>query len=796
MEKWKLVCIGLLLMCAGAKAQNSYEGRVRAYIGQYRELAMEEQRLSGVPAAITLAQGIHETSAGNSVLATEANNHFGIKCKKEWRGKTFAHTDDAPDECFRKYKHYMESFKDHSDYLKNSPRYAVLFTLKPTDYAGWAAGLKRCGYATNPRYAQVLTKLIEDYHLQDYTIAALSENSNPVKESINAEPKVRYAATEIIPENDAPVVPNVTPAPAPKMKVMKVVYTEPSTQDDMMQQEADSPEYDKIVIINGLKAYYARKGTTLLNDALKHNMRYGKLLDYNDLQDAPLAKDMYIYLEKKLTKGLMPLYVVKPGETMADVSQETGVQLRYLMFYNRIAANEEPVDGSLIHLQEYTDEKPETYVKASKNEAGNPFVGSNPNAIPQGSTRMRRGFENVETASIEKVPPKQVIIAPETKPVAIKKWEPDNEMDEKEGPESASSSLPPEVTIVEKEIAVVPFEEKPIPQKTEEQQATELKREVAATKEIIEETSVTISSPEENKHSVQAIFFEENAPPVIEKEIVAATPEEKAPNIPTIILEAPAPPVVLEKEALTKVEKEEVIRTPVINAEATASPVLSQENSPEKTEAEKALREMNAPQQETKNEEEEMYVKVEEVVTKKEIAPEKIPEIIAQPEPSRTAENIARIENVVPTEMIENDLDMAVPATATPVKVPVVNTVPPKVEDDVPMDEFAKLKAKLDKVVYASDKPVATTPKTAAPEPKKETPAKPTATAPKTEKPAKETVEKPAKETGDKQEMYTVKKGDTAFSIAKSHHITMRQLLDWNKLDFQAIKPGMKLRVK
>src|SRR5688500_18841452 len=137
MQKWRIACI-IMMLCVvtSMKAQNNeYQERAQKYIEQFRQLAIEEQRRSGIPAAITLAQGIHETAAGKSELATNANNHFGIKCKKEWTGMTYKYTDDAPDECFRKYDNAEQSYKDHSDYLMSSPRYASLFTLSKTDYA-------------------------------------------------------------------------------------------------------------------------------------------------------------------------------------------------------------------------------------------------------------------------------------------------------------------------------------------------------------------------------------------------------------------------------------------------------------------------------------------------------------------------------------------------------------------------------------------------------------------------------------------------------------------------------------
>src|SRR5215203_6696321 len=140
---------------------------IRQYIDTYKEIAMEEMKRTGVPASITLAQGIHETGAGQSALVRKSNNHFGIKCKSEWVGESVSHDDDARGECFRKYNDPLESYRDHSDFLKNRSHYAFLFKLDPTDYEAWSYGLKKAGYATNPKYPQILIKLIRDYDLQD-----------------------------------------------------------------------------------------------------------------------------------------------------------------------------------------------------------------------------------------------------------------------------------------------------------------------------------------------------------------------------------------------------------------------------------------------------------------------------------------------------------------------------------------------------------------------------------------------------------------------------------------------------
>lgn len=343
---------------AGGKlhAQDSYDAKARKYIEQYRILAMAEQQRSGIPAAITLAQGVHETSAGCSELATLANNHFGIKCKKEWTGQTFAHTDDAPNECFRKYNCADDSYKDHSNYLKNSPRYASLFKLSKTDYAGWAFGLKQCGYATNPKYAQMLIKIIEDYHLQEYTYAAMGNEFGNT-----------YAArqNEIVPEQDAPqAVPAAAAVAVPVAKPAAVAATPkamPATQPIAVRDAVapnTKPMYGQVVKINGLKAVYAGKGDTPLEYAYKNNIRYSKLLEINEIPETPLPADMFLYLERKNFKGVRPMHMVKPGETIQQIAQAEGIQIKSLRSMNLLLPGEEPVAGTVLELQRQAAVKP------------------------------------------------------------------------------------------------------------------------------------------------------------------------------------------------------------------------------------------------------------------------------------------------------------------------------------------------------------------------------------------------------------------------------------------------------
>lgn len=338
----KLLCF--LLLSLQLTAQNtSFDTKAIAYVQQYAAWAIEEQQRVGIPAAITLAQGIYETSAGESELATQANNHFGIKCKKEWKGATFAHTDDAPNECFRKYKSAQESYVDHSNYLKTSLRYAELFDYDVQDYTAWAKGLKRCGYATNPAYAQKLIKMIEDYHLQQYTLAAISPKS-----------KARIANEVVVQEKQSVAKATISP----------IVATAATSQN-----QVDAPGVQRY---NGLRAVYCHKGENLLDKAMAYNIRYAKLLEMNELPDEPLKRDMYIYLEPKRTKGVHVSYMVQEGETIEAIAHNEAMTVRQLRVLNLLALNEQPVAGAILNLQDQADVRPATYIVEPNAPMGKP----------------------------------------------------------------------------------------------------------------------------------------------------------------------------------------------------------------------------------------------------------------------------------------------------------------------------------------------------------------------------------------------------------------------------------------
>lgn len=283
---------------------------VEEYIEQFKDIAMNEMKRSGVPASITLAQGILESENGNSELVKKSNNHFGIKCKSTWTGESVTHDDDANGECFRAYTNADQSYKDHSDFLRANKRYGSLFNLDPEDYAGWARGLKKAGYATNPRYPELLIKYIEQYELQQYTLLALNKQPQTdiaKTEENKTEQPVDAVTQKVVNENDVAIAVN---------------------------------EPDKITSINSTKCVFVKKGTSLLVIANNHNVSLSKLMDFNDMtEEGLLGKDQFIYLQKKSKTGEKEYYIVEPGETLYDIAQSNGIQLKHLLEYNNLKAD-------------------------------------------------------------------------------------------------------------------------------------------------------------------------------------------------------------------------------------------------------------------------------------------------------------------------------------------------------------------------------------------------------------------------------------------------------------------------
>lgn len=292
------LCI-LILPFLPVKAQNSMYIK---YIEKYKHMAIDQMNRHGIPASITLAQGLLESAAGTSSLATEANNHFGIKCHTGWKGKYVRRDDDAKGEKFRVYNSVSESYEDHSLFLKKQ-RYASLFKLKKTDYKGWAHGLKRCGYATNPKYAYLLIDLIERFNLDQY-----DKGTTP-----KSQPKKRKSQTNV-------------------------------------------PKKHTVHMCN--KNYYVivQKGDTWKSISKEMGVSVRKLRKYNEVDKKHVisAGDI-IYLEKKQKKAAKQLkghvHRVKSGESLYSISQMYGMRIKTLYKLNKLPDNYRVQAGDLLKIR-------------------------------------------------------------------------------------------------------------------------------------------------------------------------------------------------------------------------------------------------------------------------------------------------------------------------------------------------------------------------------------------------------------------------------------------------------------
>lgn len=369
---------------------------ILAYIEKFKDIAIAEMKRTGVPAAITIAQGIHETSAGTSVLVMKSNNHFGIKCKPEWTGASVSHDDDAPQECFRKYDDPVDSYKDHSDFLRNRPYYASLFKLDPTDYKGWAYGLKKAGYATNPRYPQILIKLIEEWDLQEFTYIALGKADDYYKDHPylvkQDQDKSKVASMEAI---NPPVLTNGMPTTiradqkklnSPSANIVASVqrlFDKPAKKDSttISNNVISYPEGE--FQINRTKVIYAKAGTSLLSIAEQYKMPLAWLVEFNDLEDENvLAEDQLVFLQRKRKISDAAFHIVAEGEDLYLISQKEGIRLESLLEMNLL--NDErmqPAAGEKLYLNAKAPERPLLASEIKKAAEENKIAAVDNNAI-------------------------------------------------------------------------------------------------------------------------------------------------------------------------------------------------------------------------------------------------------------------------------------------------------------------------------------------------------------------------------------------------------------------------------
>ncbi|HDZ40879.1 MAG TPA: LysM peptidoglycan-binding domain-containing protein [Bacteroidetes bacterium] len=306
---------------------------IENYIKEYADLAMDEMRRTGVPASITLAQAAIESDYGRSRLALAANNHFGIKCHNGWKGRRIYHNDDRRGECFRRYRDVSESFRDHSDFLVQGSRYNFLFYLKQDDYRGWARGLKSAGYATNPRYADMLIDMIEknDLHVYDQmVIGSKRQDQGKIYATLNTEKENGIKKT-----------------------------TDVSARTNLADDDYIIGRGSRVKVRNMVEYITISGNDTFDSLAGEFGLFSRELYMFNDLDDdAELREGQILYLHPKRNRAERgkEYHIVKEGETMHGISQLYGIRLRALYRKNRMEPGYEPPPGTELWLRKLKPE--------------------------------------------------------------------------------------------------------------------------------------------------------------------------------------------------------------------------------------------------------------------------------------------------------------------------------------------------------------------------------------------------------------------------------------------------------
>jgi len=444
--KFKFTILLLLpFFCITLSAQKT---ATLIYIDQYKDIAIKEMKRTGIPASITLAQGIVESNSGESNLALNFNNHFGIKCKTDWKGETTYQDDDTKQECFRVYPNANASFIDHSNFIKTRPNYAPLFQLDPVDDSAWAIGLKKAGYATASDYASKLMKVMDDFELSQFNFPELNdENDTTETETTTVTEKPMFVAKEVVAKNtsldkketgsnssieapketglrmpvkkdttiamkkDTPIqvkdsasnyinqaslpINNIkgiesskTNATVTEIKMNGIgkdttMVTKSKTnatvteikmnsigKDTMMVKKPNTPVKDAIAEkpsnaypdkpfkINQVSVIWAKAGTSLLQIATENNIPLYKLFVFNDLKESDLlVQDQLLFLGNKKAEADKSFHLVITGESLYEISQKEGIQLKKLKEYNP-SISDNPAAGTQLILVKPKEQKP------------------------------------------------------------------------------------------------------------------------------------------------------------------------------------------------------------------------------------------------------------------------------------------------------------------------------------------------------------------------------------------------------------------------------------------------------
>lgn len=347
-----LAFITLTLSVYSQTRLKSYE----EYIKKYSDIAIKDQKRYGIPASITMAQALIESGAGMSELARKSNNHFGIKCHG-WKGKTYKYFDDGKKSCFRRYKKPEDSFNDHSKFLRNGARYRFLFDIDVNNYKSWAKGLKKAGYATDPKYARKLIKVIEDYDLDK-----LAKGKYSTIKSTKKEKKKKHKGFSIFKRIKR------SSQKAEKNKELKKSYDFSTIIKDTRDKEIISPEQNHKTehSKNGIPYIITVYGDSYSSISKETGISKKRLMKYNDSDngDGLISPGSIVYTDKKRTwwEGENPFHTVKKGETMRSISQKYAIRLKNLLEYNDMSKNDIIYPGQKIKLR--NPEKMNEIIKA------------------------------------------------------------------------------------------------------------------------------------------------------------------------------------------------------------------------------------------------------------------------------------------------------------------------------------------------------------------------------------------------------------------------------------------------
>jgi LysM repeat protein len=331
----RLALIILMLASAMVSYGQSHQEK---YIERYSVIAVSEMYRSGVPASITLAQGLLESGYGRSELALKSNNHFGIKCHNGWQGGKVYHDDDAKGECFRKYDDPEDSYRDHSDFLRYRDRYKFLFDYEVTDYKAWAYGLKKAGYATDPAYPKKLIRLIEDYKLYEYDKKP-SSYGKMVRKQDGRKPSHKSP--------DKEVTPDVIPLAPSQIEQVKVFAGK-------KREEFHFSLSRQMYTCNGVPFVYSVEGETYGSIADTNNLFLKELLNFNDLsKNEALLPGTVVYLHKKKNEAErgLNMHVIEAGETLRGIAQRYGIRLKSLKKLNEIENEALIREGDILRLR-------------------------------------------------------------------------------------------------------------------------------------------------------------------------------------------------------------------------------------------------------------------------------------------------------------------------------------------------------------------------------------------------------------------------------------------------------------